>query len=332
MKSDNLIYYLFQKYPNIFFELIGEPVETAACYQFSSVAIASTKTQIDGVFLPKHKDNNSDSKQLVKTDSIFYRVFQEFPSVFFELIDSPPETAENYQFSSVELKQTAFRIDGVFQPIQAEENPLYFVEVQFQPDPEFYSRFFAEIFLYLRQQQPQNNWRGIIIFPSPSEDTGEIRHYQELFDSQRVRRIYLNELGEVNSLGISTIKLITLPETRAIEQARTLISRVRQEITDELQQRDFLELIETILFYKLPTLNREELAAMFGLSELRQTRIYQEALEEGREEGEREGRLKAKLETVPRLLAFGLTVEQIAEALNLSVEEVRQAAQNQPSQ
>lgn len=36
---------------------------------------------------------------------------------------------------------------------------------------------------------------------------------------------------------------------------------------------------------------------MFGLSELKQTKIYQEALEEGREEGRQE----AKLETVPRL-------------------------------
>lgn len=64
---------------------------------------------------------------------------------------------------------------------------------------------------------------------------------------------------------------------------------------------------------------------MFSLSELKQTRIYQEALEEGREEGER----RAKLVIVPRLLARGLSMEQIAEDLGLSVEEVRQAAQNQ---
>lgn len=39
---------------------------------------------------------------------------------------------------------------------------------------------------------------------------------------------------------------------------------------------------------------------MFELSDLKQTRFDQEALEEGREEGE----LKAKLETIPRLLAL----------------------------
>ena len=80
MKNANIIYYLFRECPSIFFELIGEPVETAARYQFSSVEIERSATRIDGVFLPKQKDNNSDDKQPVRTDSIFYRVFQEFPS------------------------------------------------------------------------------------------------------------------------------------------------------------------------------------------------------------------------------------------------------------
>lgn len=74
----------------------------------------------------------------MKTDSIFYRLFQEFPNIFFELIGNSPETANLYQFSSVEVKQTAFRIDGVFLPIQDEEVPIYFVEVQFQPDTDIY--------------------------------------------------------------------------------------------------------------------------------------------------------------------------------------------------
>jgi predicted transposase YdaD len=52
----------------------------------------------------------------VKTDTIFYRLFQSFPSIFFELINQPPEIANAYQFSSVEVKQLAFRIDGVFLP------------------------------------------------------------------------------------------------------------------------------------------------------------------------------------------------------------------------
>jgi predicted transposase/invertase (TIGR01784 family) len=70
-------------------------------------------------------------------------------------------------------------------------------------------------------------------------------------------------------------------------------------------------------------MSREEIEAMFGLSELKQTRVYQEA----REEGEQEGRFEAKLEAVPKLLALGLTVEQIAQALDLDVAQVKQAEQ-----
>ncbi len=70
---------------------------------------------------------------------------------------------------------------------------------------------------------------------------------------------------------------------------------------------------------------------MFGLSELKQTRVYQQAFAEGRQEGRQEGieegELRGKLLAVPPMLAAGLTVEQIAQTLNLSVEDIRKAAQ-----
>ncbi len=61
---------------------------------------------------------------------------------------------------------------------------------------------------------------------------------------------------------------------------------------------------------------------MLGLS-LQQTRIYQEAKAEGREEREAE-MLRV---TVPLLLKTGMTVEQIAQQLNVDVESVQRAAQ-----
>jgi predicted transposase/invertase (TIGR01784 family) len=70
---------------------------------------------------------------------------------------------------------------------------------------------------------------------------------------------------------------------------------------------------------------------MFSLSELKQTRFYQDAFTEGKEEGKEEGREQGarleKLKTAPLLLRLGLSVEQTAQELRLSVEEVREAAQ-----
>jgi predicted transposase YdaD len=45
----------------------------------------------------------------MKTDTIFYSLFQEFPRFFFELIDRPSDEAAAYEFTSPEIKQLAFR-------------------------------------------------------------------------------------------------------------------------------------------------------------------------------------------------------------------------------
>ncbi len=136
----------------------------------------------------------------------------------------------------------------------------------------------------------------------------------------------------MESVGIATLHLIVAEEETAISQGKKIITRVRQEFLDIRQQQELLQLIETILVYKLPQVSRQEIEAMFSLSALKQTRVYQEALEEGRQEGrqegQQEGKLQAKLESVPRLVALGLSLEQIAEALELSPEQVRQANQS----
>ena len=52
----------------------------------------------------------------MKRDSIYYQIFKRFPGLLFELVDDPPLQAQNYKFESVEVKETAFRIDGVLTP------------------------------------------------------------------------------------------------------------------------------------------------------------------------------------------------------------------------
>lgn len=260
----------------------------------------------------------------MKTDTIFYRLFQTFPDLLFELIDFPRELANFYRFSSVEVKQLSFRIDGVFLP-ERQDLPIYFTEVQFQNDPEFYARFFAEIFLYLKQTQLKNNWRGVVIYPNRRVEKENIERYRELLQETRVQRIYLEELADIppDSLGLATLELVSLPEAQVINQGRELIVRVR-ETGVENRQQELLELIETILIYKLPRINRKEIEAMFSLSELRQTRVFQEALEEGRQEGE----IIGKLASVPLLLRAGVNPQEIAASLGLSLEQVLEVARS----
>jgi predicted transposase/invertase (TIGR01784 family) len=125
----------------------------------------------------------------------------------------------------------------------------------------------------------------------------------------------------MQSIGIGTVKLVIEPESTAVAKTRELIELAKQQITSEITQKEFLKLIETIVVYKFPQKSREEIEQMFGFTELKQTKVYQEAKEEG------------KLETIPFMLKLGATVEQIAEGLGLDVELVRSlAAQVNPSE
>ncbi len=165
----------------------------------------------------------------------------------------------------------------------------------------------------------------MIVYPNPQVETDKVQRYRELLNSERVRRIYLNELENIpqTSIGLATVQLITLSKAKAIDSTRKLIQRVRQELTPDQKPQELLQLIETILVYKLPLLNRREIETMFSLDELKQTQYFQDVREEARQEG----RLNKALEAVPRLLALGLSVEQVASALELEVEQVR-AIQN----
>jgi predicted transposase YdaD len=52
----------------------------------------------------------------MRRDTIFYQLFQQSPTLLFELLAQPPERAAQYIFEAVEVKETAFRMDGVFLP------------------------------------------------------------------------------------------------------------------------------------------------------------------------------------------------------------------------
>jgi len=237
----------------------------------------------------------------VRTDTIFYQLFQSYPSLLFELVGLPPEMAEGYQFTSAEIKELAFRFDGIYLP-DTPDKFIWFVEVQFQKVEEFYRQFITEIMLYLNQYAPVQDWRAVAIFPNRQTEPHRSLHYRELFASDRVKVVYLNEI-EAESPYIGLIRLIITPEDRVIAPARELVLKHRQV-------SGLLEFVETILAYKLKNLTREEIEAMFTLGDLKQTRVYQdayreayrEALQVGENRGRQEGRYEGELRTILRQL------------------------------
>jgi predicted transposase/invertase (TIGR01784 family) len=245
----------------------------------------------------------------LKTDSIFYRLFQTDPSLLFDLLGQPPELAQDYEFRSVEIKQLAFRIDGVFLPKpDAADQTVWFVEVQFQKDPYFYHRFVAEVSLFLKLHPQTVDWQAAVFFVNrtvePAQD--QIHLHRAFVYSNQVHRVFLDDLSSVTAppFGISLIQLILAQENDAITQAKSLLARTQIQDQADPKIAAIIELIETIVVYKFPQLSRQEIERMLGLSELRQTKVYQEALQEGRQEGEQTGRLKGERSLILRLLSL----------------------------
>ncbi|WP_237088392.1 Rpn family recombination-promoting nuclease/putative transposase, partial [Nostoc sp. PCC 7120 = FACHB-418] len=104
----------------------------------------------------------------MRRDSIFYKLFQQSPSLLFELLTNPPTNADEYIFDSVAVKEPKFEIDGVFLPPQNQSpGVVYFCEVQFQKDERLYERVFAESWLYFyRNRDRFSNLQIVIIYPS----------------------------------------------------------------------------------------------------------------------------------------------------------------------
>lgn len=243
----------------------------------------------------------------MKTDSLFYKLFQTIPEVLFELVGKSPYLASYYKFTAVELKELTKRTDGIFLP-KRKGDPIYFVEVQFQKDDNFYWRLMQEVFVYLGQNHWRGDWQAIVFWARKSLDPGVPLPYRDLLEAGKLRSLYLDTIENTsNSIGLGMVCLAVEPEDNAKARVLSLERQIRQLPLPK--RRDMLELLEQALAYKFPNLSPDEVKAMFTETELKKTRFYQDVYAEGRDD------LAAK--AIPRLLDMGLTIGQVAEILDL---------------
>ncbi len=218
----------------------------------------------------------------MKTDTLFYRLFLRKPKLALELLGLD-YAGDSYCFSSEEIKQTAFRIDGLFKPVSDDpEQPIIFVEVQYQVDNDFYGRLFSELTLYLYLKKPERDWLILLIYPSRSIEKKASIEFLPFLNLPQVHRIYLEDYQDRTDLSPSLefIRLIVSDKQQTISRAKDLAERLDKVDVEGL------DLIETILIYKLPHLNREEIKQMLSVYEvkLQDTRFYQEVSAEGAQE------------------------------------------------
>ena len=191
---------------------------------------------------------------------------------------------------------------------------------------------YAEIFLYLYQYRIERPWRGLLILQSPRQDLGSVTPYSDLLDG-KVQRIYLQDLIGQTSLppALALLQLIVLPDSAAPEAASTILDTATGEGSQVFRQT--LDLVEAILISKFPQLTSQEILAMLDIkiTDLRQTRFYQEVLEEGREEGREEGAQLVEANILIRLLVRNLgslSETQEAHIRALPIEQLDELLEN----
>jgi predicted transposase/invertase (TIGR01784 family) len=171
-----------------------------------------------------------------------------------------------------------------------------FVETQFQAQPRFYARWLAAIFLHLYRHALTGAWRGVVVYPARSTEQQLPQAYRPLAEAGLLHRGFLEDLLDTPpaTFGARLARLVVLDEAEAAVEARALAAST----TTAPGRFDLLDLIETILVYKFPSLTRAEIRAMLHLpdTDLKQTQFYKEVFAEGRLEGRQEGRLEGRQE------------------------------------
>jgi predicted transposase/invertase (TIGR01784 family) len=221
----------------------------------------------------------------MKQDTIFYQLFKRSPTLLFELLANFPPQAADYRFDSVEVKETAFRADGVFLPPTPEGN-VYFGEVQQAGDNLLYERLMAEVSIFAyRDRDSFKDWRAVVLYPSRDIEQERLEIVQEFLASGRITRIYLDELGSIEDLpwGLALMVLTILPSDEMLAKAKEMLQRFSMEEATSTETSTegsaILDLVTTAIIYKFSELTRDEVLAMLGL-ELQEPRAFQEIREE----------------------------------------------------
>ncbi|MBF0102676.1 MAG: DUF2887 domain-containing protein [Desulfobacterales bacterium] len=253
----------------------------------------------------------------MKTDPLFYRLFQIDPSSLFRLVNI--DIQGDYRFESVTIKNTEKRIDGLFRSVDG-TNPDVFLEIQGYDDPKIYWRFFREICSY----QEQSEYRlppfiAVLLFLDDKYKPGD----SPFACVAPYRFICANLIDELKKIWhkpspLTVLKPFLVKNKKELYQSiRQWENEIRSLQFEENKTESLIELLEYAILEKFPKLSIKEVQAMLQLTPLEKTRAVQELLaitsekkfiegiEKGREKGRKEGIQKGRKEGIEKGIEKG---------------------------
>jgi predicted transposase YdaD len=125
------------------------------------------------------------------------------------------------------------------------------------------------------------------------------------------------------------IELIVSKEAQAPKLAKQLMQRTA-EIDDNVIRQRIVELLLECLVSKFSKLSRQEIEAMFLVSDIKQTRFYLDVKQEGKQEGHQEGKQDGEKALVLRQLTkrFGkLSDRHLTQISALEITQLEELAE-----
>lgn len=242
----------------------------------------------------------------MKTDAIFYKLFQIDPNSLFKLVGINLEG--RYNFKSIELKDTQRRLDGLFIRTDG-DGPTIFLEIQGYKDPKIYWRLFQEVTTYYMQSETFEPFISIVLFIDEKHDPGNLP-----FSCHHPHRLICAVLQEcMNHLG-GDLGLLSVIEPLILSDAEKLYEYVPKWKQDILALEQFtqgeregiLELLEYVILQRFPNLSYKEIQQMVQLTPLEETKAVRElidmGIERGIEQGIERGELIGNIQMAQRIL------------------------------
>jgi len=281
----------------------------------------------------------------MKPDKLIYSIFQESPETALTLLGYDEALSKHYAFQSIEVKETSYRIDGALLP-DSPNLPVMIVEVQFQANDFIYERILSETLIFKAQNRQFPKTQMVVMFASRNLDKGA-GMFEPLVASGAIRPIYLNEVlnEETRNLGQMLLQLMVKKSSLTDD---LVVAKSFKQILDQpeipyTRKRFFLNLLINVFLEKHEPLTYRELEAMIEMEEIFDfsnnrlvhdiarrkiapaiaKEMAQDIAKEMAKDIAQELIRAKQLAEIPALRRFGLSDEQIAEALQLSLEDVQ---------
>ena len=221
----------------------------------------------------------------MKTDALFYELFQAAPQTFFELLQITPTCS--YRFESITVKMAEKRIDGVLEPTESDQ-PLYFLEVRAFPDEVIYWRVMREVSTYFEQRPAQRStdWQAIVLWLNSEDDPG-LGTLLALSHEPQPRLIptdlitLLKRLNE-DSLVLPVLRPLLIDNESEVRQnVVQWVETIRRTPNMDAQTEERLvAILSQLIEQKFRNLSYKELSEMLRLTPLRETASFQEVFKE----------------------------------------------------